>query len=97
MVLRNFGFRLVLAKMVESNGCETFMVYLEHPDRPKETSILDDTGSICVYSDTDIDKVRYTASEYAKALGVPEEDIIDPYVESNPEKEDSLRNLLKLD
>ena len=95
MVLRNFGFRLVLAKMVESNGCETFMVYLEHPDRPLETSILDDTGSICVYSDTDIDKVRYTASEYAKAMGIPENDIVDNYVEDYPESPDSLRNLLK--
>lgn len=95
MVLRNFGFRLFLAKMVESNGCETFMVYLEHPDRPKGTSILDDGGSICVYSNTDIDKVRYTASEYAKALGVPEEDIIDNYVDEYPESADSLRNLLR--
>lgn len=95
MSLRNFGFRLILAKMVESNGCETFMVYLEHPDRPQEASILDDEGSICVYSNTDIDKVRYTASEYAKALGVPEEDIIDNYVNEYPESADSLRNLLR--
>lgn len=95
MALRNFGFRLVLAKMVESNGCETFMAYLEHPDRPQEASILDDEGSICVYSNTDIDKVRYTASEYAKALGVPEEDIIDNYVDEYPESADSLRNLLR--
>jgi hypothetical protein len=84
---RDFGFKIFIAKMLESSGVETFYCYVQHPDHKKEPGHLfcEGKGILNTYNDTDIDKVRYMASMWANFFGMPFDSIIDDFTESHPE------------
>lgn len=83
--LRHFGFKLSISRMLESNGVETFSLLMQHPDAKDATLLNGKPGLIHIYSDTDIDKIRFYATEHAFALGIPVEEIQDSFTESHPE------------
>lgn len=90
-VYRNFGFSISIVKMLESSGVETFFCYVTHPDykKPDKSFFGEGKGQLNIYSDTDIDKVRFFASEWAHFYGIPLDEIEDGFTESHPESEDN--------
>ena len=84
MSLTNFGFKISILKMVESHR-ETFWLEVRHPEGNSTLSMGVKKGSMTPYKSEDIDRVRYMAHEYANLLGVPYDEVNDPYVETKPE------------
>lgn len=84
MSLTNFGFKISILKMVESHR-ETFWLEIRHPEGGSTFSMGKEKGSMTPYKSEDIDRVRYMAHEYCNLLGVPYDEVKDPYSETNPE------------
>lgn len=84
MSLTNFGFKVSILKMVESHR-ETFWLEIRHPEGSSTLSMGKQKGSMTPYKSEDIDRVRYMAHEYCNLLGVPYDEVKDPYTETNPE------------
>lgn len=87
-MIKPINFQISICKMVESHQ-ETFWLSIEHPDYQK-SSIFDTNkiGNMMPYMSDDIDKVRNMAQNYAMLFGLPYSSVIDPYVDSHPEKPD---------
>lgn len=84
MSLTNFGFKVSILKMTESHR-ETFWLEVRHPEGGSTLSMGKEKGSMTPYKSEDIDRVRYMAHEYCNLLGVPYDEVKDPYSETNPE------------
>lgn len=82
----NLGFEISIARMLESNGQETFLLYITRPDMIGKSTLLNQKGMmISADSNTNIDQIRFSATEWAIFFGIPVENISDPFVESHPE------------
>lgn len=91
----NLGFEISIAMMKESNGCETFILYITRPDMVGKSNLLNQKGMISADSNTNIDQIRFSATEWAIFFGVPVENILDPFTESHPE--DPMMKEMRLD
>ena len=83
----DLGFEISIARMLESNGQETFSLYITRPDMIGKSSLLNQKGMISAESSHNIDHIRFSATEWAIFFGVPLENIQDSFKESHPEDE----------